>query len=99
VIAIRAEHGPNLPLMYLGRELARTDGSGAAHLMLEVASEDIVELVLDTSAQPRLRPRSPILRIQPGSRDELTGINQDFTVLKPPVVKKVVKAVGPVRLD
>ena len=99
VIAVRAEHGPNLPLTYLGRELARTDTSGAAHLMLDVASEDVVELVLDTSDQPRLRPRSPILRIQTGGRDEVMGVSQEFTVLKPPVVKRAVKPVGPIRLD
>jgi hypothetical protein len=100
VIAVRAEHGPHLPLSYLGRELARTDSSGAAHVVLDVESKEIVELVLDTSEQPRLRPKSPILRVQPGSRDEITAIHQDFTLEPERVVKKKAPTWrGPTRID
>ncbi len=52
VIAVRAEYGENLPVRYLGREVARTDRSGAAHLLLKIAPEDALELTLDTSEQP-----------------------------------------------
>jgi len=99
VVAVRAERGPHLPLLHLGRELARTDASGAAHLLLDVASDDVVELVLDTTEQPRLRPKNPILRIQPGLRDEITAINQDFTLQPPARVKKVTPWRGPTRID
>jgi hypothetical protein len=99
VVAVRAERGPHLPLLHLGRELARTDASGAAHLLLDVASDDVVELVLDTTEQPRLRPKNPILRIQPGPRDEITAINQEFTVQPPARVKKVTPWRGPTRID
>jgi len=99
VVAVRAEHGPNLPLLHLGRELARTDSSGAAHVRLDVASQDVVELVLDTSEQPRLRPKNPILRIQPGSRDEIVATSQEFTLLTQSPVKKVVTPRGPTRIE
>jgi hypothetical protein len=100
VVAVRAERGPNLPLLHLGRELARTDSSGAAHLVLDVASEEVVELVLDTTHQPTLRPKSPVLRIQPGRSDEITAIAQDFTVAKPPAPRVVTPPRrGPVRID
>jgi hypothetical protein len=86
--------------LHLGRELARTDSSGAAHLVLDVASKDVVELVLDTTQQPRLRPKSPILRIQPGPCDEITAISQDFTLQQQEPVKKVaVTRRGPTRID
>jgi hypothetical protein len=99
VVAVRAERGPHLPLLHLGRELTRTDSSGAAHLLLDVASEDVVELVLDTTEQPRLRPKNPILRIQPGSRDEITAISQDFTLQPLPRVRKVATPRGPTRIE
>jgi hypothetical protein len=99
IVAVRAERGPNLPVLYLGRELARTDSSGAAHLVLDVASDDVVELVLDTTEQPGLRPKSPSLRIQPGPGDEITAVNQDFTLQQQEAVKKVAARRGPVRIQ
>ncbi len=99
VVAVRAERGPHLPLLHLGRELARTDTSGAAHVLLDVASDDVVELVLDTSEQPRLRPRNPILRIQPGQSDQISAISQEFTLQPPARVRKVTPWRGPTRID
>src|SRR5258705_12959043 len=37
VIAVRAD-GTDLPILYLGQELARTDESGAAHVLLSAAT-------------------------------------------------------------
>jgi|SRR5688572_3898889 hypothetical protein len=99
VVAVRAEGGPRLPLLHLGRELARTDASGAAHLLLDVGSDEVVEIMLDTTEQPRLRPKNPILRIQPGPRDEITAINQEFTLQPQPRVRKVTTWRGPTRID
>lgn len=99
VVAVRAEGGGHLPIVYLGRELTRTDSSGAAHLLLDVAAEDVVELVLDTTLQPRLRPRNPILRIQPGPSDEIAAMGQEFTLLPQPVARKRVASKGPTRID
>jgi hypothetical protein len=99
VVAVRAERGPHLPLLHLGRELARTDASGAAHVLLDVASDDVVELVLDTSEQPRLRPKNPMLRIQPGRQDEITAISQEFTLQPAARVRKVTEWRGPTRID
>jgi hypothetical protein len=99
VVAVRAERGPNLPLLYLGRELARTDSSGAAHLLLDIASEDVVELVLDTAEQPQLRPKNPVLRIQPGPGDEITALSQNFTVQPRERVRKVTTQRGPTRIE
>jgi hypothetical protein len=55
--------------------------------------------VLDTTEQPRLRPKSPMLRIQPGPRDEIAAIHQEFTVQPPGRVKKVTPWRGPTRID
>lgn len=78
VVAVRLDRGANIPVRYLGRELGRTDASGAAHVMLESTPAQDVELLLDTSDQPRLRPKNPTARFRIGTRDELVVLNQSF---------------------
>ncbi|HET9953498.1 MAG TPA: hypothetical protein VFQ61_03285 [Polyangiaceae bacterium] len=90
VVAVRAERGPNLPLLYLGREVARTDSAGSAHVLLKGASEDSIELTLDTSGSPELRPRSPSTRFEVPGNDDLLVFNQAFTL--PPAPKAAPKA-------
>ncbi len=80
VVAVRAERGPNLPVLYLGREVARTDRAGAAHVSLRSTPEDTLELMLDTKDSPRLRPRSPSARFRVGETDDLVVLNQKFQV-------------------
>jgi hypothetical protein len=83
VVAVRADKGPNLSVRYLGREVARTDKSGIAHLSLKSAPEDTVEITLDTTDSPRLRPRNPSTRFRVGQVDELFVYNQSFQVETP----------------
>lgn len=98
VIAVRAEHGENLPVRYLGREVARTDRSGAAHLLLKIAPEDALELTLDTSEQPALRPKSPVLRLTASATDDLLVLNQTFEKPAPPPVVYRPRRRGPERI-
>lgn len=98
VIAVRAEHGENLPVRYLGREVARTDRSGAAHLLLKIAPEDALELTLDTSEQPALRPKSPVLRLTASATDDLLVLNQAFEKPAPPPVVYRPRHKGPERI-
>jgi hypothetical protein len=46
-----------------------------------------------------LRPKNPILRIQPGPSDEITAISQEFTVQQPKAIKKVAAPSGPIRIQ
>jgi hypothetical protein len=96
VVAVRAEHGPNLPVMYLGREIARTDRSGAAHVSLKSPPEETVELALDTTENPRLRPRSPSARFRVGQADDLVVLDESFQLEGAPRVSRAHK--GPVRI-
>jgi hypothetical protein len=59
VIAVRAPHGPGLPVKHLGREVARTDRAGAAHVVMQLAPHEPIELSIDTSSLPRLEPKNP----------------------------------------
>jgi hypothetical protein len=64
VIVVRADHGPHLPVMYFGKEIARTDDSGAAHALLDVPASDEIEISLSTSepGNERLRPQNPSMK-------------------------------------
>jgi len=80
VVAVRAQLGPNLPVRYLGRELARTDASGACHASLKLGAGETATLTLDTSAPEHagLMPRNPELKITVPERDELIVFDQTF---------------------
>jgi len=97
VIAARLEHGVNLPIRYLGRELARSDGDGVAHLLLEGETDKTVELTVDTSEQPQLRPKSPTARFRIGDHDDVVLLAQSFQSPAKPVVR-VSRPSGPVRI-
>ena len=97
VIATRLEHGINLPIRYLGRELARSDSDGIAHLLLEGEAEKTVELTIDTSEQPQLRPKSPTARFRIGDTDDVVVLAQSFQSSQKPVVHRHHPS-GPVRI-
>jgi hypothetical protein len=97
VVAARLEHGVGLPIRYLGRELARSDASGVAHLVIEAESDQTVELTVDTSEQPQLRPKSPSARFRIGAGDEIVVLDQAFQSRLKPAVRSH-RAAGPVRI-
>jgi hypothetical protein len=82
VVAVRADNGPNLPVVYLGEEVARTDASGAAHVLLNLTPGDEFELSLDTSDASafRLRPQKPSARFTAKGDDEILTFNVAFKV-------------------
>lgn len=100
VIAVRADRGANLPILQLGREVGRTDGSGAAHVVLKSPPEESLELTLDTSSNPALRPHNPTTRFRVGQSDEILVFNQAFNL--DPAKKRVggaARARGPIRIQ
>lgn len=82
VVAVTADHGPNLPVLYLGREVARTDGAGAAHVLLLIAPGEQFTLTLDTSGKDAeaLRPRNPVATFTVVDHDDLFVFDPHFTV-------------------
>lgn len=94
VVGVRAERGPNLPVVYLGRQVARTDASGAAHVVLSVKPGESVTLTLDTKeASSKLLPESPTLTFVAKDADDFVSLDQRFEV--PKIVKKpIVKPAG-----
>ena len=101
VIAVRAQNGPNLPVKYLGKEIARTDASGACHAVLKLTPGETVTVTLDTSAaeHAKLMPQSPVLKLTVPPRDEVVVFDQTFTrELDEPVRHKKKQIVGPTRI-
>lgn len=98
VVAARLEHGAGLPLRYLGREVARADASGVAHLVIEAESDKTIELTVDTSEQPSLRPKSPTARFRMPGRDDVVVLEQSFQAARKPAVRIQRVASGPVRI-
>lgn len=96
VVAVRADGGANLPVLYLGREVARTDGAGAAHVLLKLKPDEPFDLVLGTQDNASLRPQNPFASFVVKERDEVFVFDQRFELEK----KKVSKGGrrGPVKI-
>jgi hypothetical protein len=82
VVAVRTENGPNLPVLYLGREMARTDGAGAAHVMLKLKPDESFNLVLGTDGNERLRPQNPTASFIVRDHDDVFTFDQKFELEK-----------------
>jgi hypothetical protein len=99
LVAIRAEHGANLPILQLDQRVGTTDGSGIAHVLLaNVTPDQPIALELDTSLQPALRPQNPVLTFVPAARDELVLLDQPFSRVEPKRKPRAARRIGPQRL-
>lgn len=103
VVGVRTEHGPDLPVVYLGREVARTDSSGAALVALSVKPGEHVSLTLDTDAVragQKLAPENPTLTFVARDADDFVTLDQKFAVEKPrpKPSRRVPRPSGPTRI-
>lgn len=97
VVAVRADNGANLPVMYLGREVAHTDSAGAAHVMFKLKPDESFALVLGTDGNDRLRPQNPTASFIVRDRDDVFTFDQKFELEKKRVVRGGRR--GPVRIS
>lgn len=101
VVAVRAQNGPDLPVKYLGKEIARTDRSGAGHALLSLPPGETATVTLDTSGagHEQLLPRSPELKLTVPERDDVVVFDQAFTrEVEKAVHHKRAKQAGPQRI-
>jgi hypothetical protein len=84
VVGVRADNGPNLPVNYLGRTVARTDASGAALFSLRLKPGEQVLVTLSTTEKgaEQLRPESPTLTFLSKDADDFVVLEQIFTTQK-----------------
>lgn len=93
VVAVRAENGPNLPVMYLDRPVTRTDAGGAASFALEVPPGSQFTVALNTIERRDIKPLSPSKLFVVGNQDDVFLFDQRFEV-----EKKKVAAPPPVHI-
>ncbi|MFO0681746.1 MAG: hypothetical protein U0234_06835 [Sandaracinus sp.] len=73
-----------LPVMIEGREVARTDASGVAHVSLEMAPGQSFRVLLATAtASPTLRPQDPELTFVFPDSDEIFAFDERFDEAAP----------------
>jgi hypothetical protein len=84
VVVVRTHDQAGVPVMLDGREVARTDPSGAAHLHVAMAPGTTFQVLLDTRYNDRLRPRSPSQTFTIPDRDEVFVLDQHFEEEAPP---------------
>jgi hypothetical protein len=92
VVAIRAENGPHLPVMYLDRPVTRTDAAGAASFALEVPPGSQFTVGLNTVERKDIKPLNPSKLFVVSQQDDVFLFDQKFDVEK----KKVYVAPPPV---
>jgi hypothetical protein len=94
VVGIRTENGPNLPVVYFGKEIGRTDAWGAAHVVLTVKATEQITLSLDTKSgadkRGKLRPENPTLTFVAKDADDFVVLEQKFEVERAVVRAKFV---------
>ncbi len=91
VVGIRADGGANLPVVFLGNVVARTDSAGAAHFALDVKPGEQFEVQLKTEENPKLLPKNPARSFVMPARDDVVVFNQVFSLEK---TKKVYHGVA-----
>jgi hypothetical protein len=89
VVVVRAENGPNLPVVYLDRPVTRTDASGAASIALEVAPGAQFTVGLDTGDRMDIKPSHPSKRFNVSTRDDVFLFDQRFDVEKRPASRSL----------
>ena len=89
VVAVKAENGANLPVVYLGKIITHTDDSGAAHFAIAAAPGEQFQVTLDTSGKEgeKLSPLSPTKPFTVGNADEIFVFDQKFAREKKKVAK------------
>ncbi len=82
VVVVRADRGPRLPVLYLGKEIARTDESGAAHAVVDVPLGEDVEITLGTGepGSERLRPQNPSMKFSGAATNDFHVFGVQFQV-------------------
>jgi hypothetical protein len=96
VVAVRT-NVPDLPVLYLRNEVARTDASGAAHVALRLRPGERFELLLSTAGDGKetLLPQNPTAVFVAKDEDQVLAFDQHFEVPKAHAVHRAPIPAGP----
>jgi len=83
VLVVRAQGGPNLPVVVDGTAAGVTDSDGYAHLLLRLdRKQNHVELGMDTEQKRSLLPRNPSRNFALGSNDAIVLYEEHLSMQK-----------------
>jgi hypothetical protein len=99
MVNIKATGGANLPVLYLGKEVARTDAAGKAQVALEGDVLERIDLQLDTSAPSyaKKHPQMPTGSFEIPNLDGETTFEVKFTEDAKPKPRAFVRK-GPIAM-
>lgn len=99
-VIVRTPGRANLPILYNGREITRTDLQGVAHMIFRVAPREPIAFRIDTTAQPTLRPQNPLLTVTTREGDDVYVASQSFDEEQVRVIRRPSgpRPVGPTRI-
>lgn len=84
VVVIRTKGQTDLPVTMRGREIARTDEDGVAHVLIKMAPESTFRLELNTSDRPKLQPQNPGATFTVPDEDHIFLYDQPFEIKADP---------------
>jgi hypothetical protein len=87
-----------LPILTFGTQQAVTNDKGVAMFLYRGAPGDELQVKIDTSAKPELRPQNPQSNFLLVAKPEAYVVKEKFTVYKAPVKHHKPVHVGPTRL-
>jgi hypothetical protein len=102
VVAVRTTKARDIPILYLGSQVGKTDETGYALVSFEPRVGETLTLTLDTSAPQHrfLRPQNPELSLSVPDTEETFAVGQEFTEERPKVKHFApAKPHLPIRLD
>jgi hypothetical protein len=98
VVLVRADGGPNLPILRLGRVVGTTDAAGAASMMFDLDRDERVELTLSTASleKERVTPRDPTAVLEVTDADDVRLFDVKLARPKPAAKRGFARRSGPV---
>jgi hypothetical protein len=83
LLVVRTDHRADLPVLVTGERTTATDVEGVAQLLLHGDVGDEIEVVIDTSSRPELRPAMPSRRLRLPTTSSFLIFDQRFSERAP----------------
>jgi hypothetical protein len=87
-ILVRTKNQPGLAVLLHGKEMATTDESGVAHVVVRGTPGTVFRVSINTASRPHLRPQNPTATFTVAQVDDFFVMDQAFDIYTPPKPKK-----------
>jgi hypothetical protein len=97
-VVVRAVGRAGLPVLLDGKPIGETDAAGIAHLLVRMPPSGTLQLGLDTTRMPLLRPKNPVTTYAMHDADAVFVLDQQFQERVTPKKKSPAPS-GPLRIE